>query len=98
MNFKRLLQTLVALICLPFYSVLAQESAANLTGTITDASNGEGLIGASIVLVGTYNGGSADVSGNYVINKIKPKFLMVYLLNRVRLKHLTLRFASKQNL
>jgi outer membrane receptor protein involved in Fe transport len=49
----------------------AQESAS-LFGTIKDANSQEALIGASISIVGTYKGASADVNANYVINNIKP--------------------------
>lgn len=49
------------------------EKPASLSGTITDAINGDQLIGANIVLVGTYKGASADINGNFVINGIKAK-------------------------
>lgn len=50
---------------------MAQEGLGSLSGTIKDP-NGQPLIGANIVLVGTYKGASADYDGNYVINQIKP--------------------------
>ncbi len=45
---------------------------ASLSGKIVDAKTGEPLIGATVSLVGTYKGGSADFSGDYVVNDIKP--------------------------
>lgn len=70
MSFKKYIAYL--LLCLPFL-LSGQDQLASLTGSITDAKTGEPLIGANIVLVGTYLGAAADFNGNYVINKIKPK-------------------------
>lgn len=70
MSFKKYIAYL--LLCLPFL-VSGQDQLASLTGSIKDAKTGEPLIGANIVLVGTYLGAAADFNGNYVINKIKPK-------------------------
>ena len=42
-----------------------------LKGTITDANTKETLIGATVVIVGTYNGSSTDIDGNYQISDIK---------------------------
>ncbi len=41
-----------------------------LRGKITDAETGEELIGASVMVTGTYNGASADLDGNYSITDI----------------------------
>lgn len=70
MNFSKTIIAAFALLAAGF-SLSAQESAS-LTGNITDKITGEPLIGASVVLVGTYKGNSADIDGNYVINEIKP--------------------------
>lgn len=48
--------------------VLAQGS---LTGTITDKATREGLIGATVLLIGTYKGASTDMNGKYTISGIK---------------------------
>lgn len=52
--------------------ILTAQQTASLSGQITDASTGDPLIGASVVLVGTYSGASADINGNYLISNIKP--------------------------
>jgi len=52
--------------------VLSLAQNAVLTGKIIDKSTGEELIGATVVIVGTYNGGASDFDGNYLIEKIKP--------------------------
>ena len=43
-----------------------------LKGTITDKATKEGLIGATVLLIGTYKGAATDVNGNYTITGIKP--------------------------
>lgn len=43
----------------------------SLTGTISDKSTKEGLIGATVLLIGTYKGAAADINGKYNIPNIK---------------------------
>lgn len=45
---------------------------ATITGVVTDASNGEPLPGANIILEGTNRGASADADGRYEITGIEP--------------------------
>ncbi len=53
--------------------ILAQEEKpATLTGKIIDAADNSGLIGASVLLVGTYKGASTNVDGEFVISGIRP--------------------------
>jgi len=73
MNFNRLLLFFAAFLFTAFSALSQDEELASLSGTITDASSGEPLIGANIVLIGTYKGSAADFNGNYVINDIKAK-------------------------
>ena len=40
-------------------------------GTVVDAANGEPIIGASILEMGTTNGTITDFDGNFVLN-VKP--------------------------
>ncbi|UTW64372.1 TonB-dependent receptor [bacterium SCSIO 12741] len=51
-------------------TLLAQ--TGTLKGVIRDADSKETLIGATVVLVGTYKGVSCDINGNYEIKDIKP--------------------------
>ncbi len=68
MNFRT---SIISLFCLLLgTAALAQQ--ASLSGTILDAGTGEPLIGANIIIVGTYKGTSADFDGNYLISGIKP--------------------------
>jgi len=59
---KSLLSILLITVCASVY-------AQNITvrGTVTDASNGEPVPGASVIVSGTTNGVVSDVSGNYSI-------------------------------
>ncbi|MBR6508508.1 MAG: carboxypeptidase-like regulatory domain-containing protein, partial [Paludibacteraceae bacterium] len=59
---KSLLTILLITVCASVY-------AQNITvrGTVTDASNGEPVPGASVIVSGTTNGVVSDVSGNYSI-------------------------------
>jgi len=50
-------------------SLLAQ---GTLSGTITDKATKEGLIGATVLLIGTYKGAATDFNGKYTIKDIKP--------------------------
>ena len=62
MNFKTILS-------LFFITVCATVNAQNITvrGTITDASNGDTVPGASVIVSGTTNGVVTDINGNYSI-------------------------------
>jgi TonB-dependent starch-binding outer membrane protein SusC len=64
---------LVALLTLSFCAtVVAQQTTGEIRGTVTDATRGEALIGANIVVVGTSYGAAANTEGVYSINKIPP--------------------------
>jgi outer membrane receptor protein involved in Fe transport len=43
-----------------------------LSGVITDKATKEGMIGATVLLIGTYKGAATDVNGKYTISGIKP--------------------------
>jgi outer membrane receptor protein involved in Fe transport len=49
-------------------AVIVAQAAGNLKGKITDAENGEELIGVNVVLKGTYKGAASDMSGDYKIS------------------------------
>lgn len=59
-HLSRWFVALVAILCCNF--VFAQRT---ITGTVTDAQNGEPLIGANILVVGTTTGAVTDVDGSY---------------------------------
>jgi outer membrane cobalamin receptor len=59
--------SLIALLLL--FSSIQIVSAQQLRGTITHAKTGETLIGATAIIQGTTKGASADLDGNFVIDK-----------------------------
>ena len=67
-SMQRSLLILILTVAFAFTS-LAQ---GTLTGVITDKGTNEGLIGATVLLIGTYKGASTDINGKYTIAGIKP--------------------------
>ncbi len=47
-------------------------TTGKITGRITDATNGEPIFGASVIIVGTTQGAATDVDGNFVILNVRP--------------------------
>jgi len=62
---NRIVKILMVLV-LPF-ALFAQNT---ITGTVTDAANGNGLPGANVVVDGTTMGAAADVDGYFVIENV----------------------------
>jgi hypothetical protein len=63
------------LFSLPIFNLFAQ---SQISGKVLDKSNGEALIGVSIMLENTTDGGITDIDGNYNIS-IKPgKYTIVF--------------------
>lgn len=48
-------------------STLSAQNAGKISGIITDIENGEPLIGANVMIVGTSLGASTDIDGNFFI-------------------------------
>ena len=70
----------VARVTMAFLAVLAlilapsagAQTTGKIAGTVTDASNGEGLPGVNVVILGTTTGGVTDAEGDYFILNINP--------------------------
>lgn len=58
------------LLCMLFSTsqLLAQDRT--ITGVVTDAENGESLIGVSVLVKGTTNGAVTDIDGKYTISRV----------------------------
>lgn len=54
-------------LCLLVGSVAAGAQTLTVTGTVTSASDGEPLIGASVTVKGAHEGATTDIDGNYSI-------------------------------
>ena len=61
----------ILLIVLIGFTASAQEVGGTLTGVITDSETGETLIGANVIIVGTYKAASSDFNGKYALDKVK---------------------------
>jgi Ca-activated chloride channel family protein len=69
------LQIMVAvtlLLLLAFTGSGQAGTVGQIKGTITDAANGEPLIGASVVIEGTTLGALTDLDGKYAIPRVEP--------------------------
>ena len=60
-------RALLLALCLLVGSVAASAQALTVTGTVTSASDGEPLIGASVTVKGAKDGVTTDIDGNYTI-------------------------------
>jgi len=72
MKISNIFSALIALLMLGATSLFAQQESGQVHGRITDASSGEALIGANIMLKGTSLGTASDVDGVYRITGIAP--------------------------
>ncbi|MCX6120921.1 MAG: TonB-dependent receptor [Ignavibacteriales bacterium] len=69
---KRQFFLLTLLGCMVFVSALYAGTTGKISGVVTDATIGEALIGANVVLKGTSLGTTTDIEGRYVILNIPP--------------------------
>ena len=53
-------------------NLLVAQTTGKITGTIKDAETNEVLIGANIIVDGTYSGAATDIDGTYYILNVKP--------------------------
>jgi outer membrane receptor protein involved in Fe transport len=60
------------LLFLLFYTSVDMAQSGKLSGRITDANNGEPLIGANIIIEGTTTGAASDLDGYYSVLNIRP--------------------------
>ncbi len=65
------LKTIVAILLATCAAVFAQ-TTGQISGKVTDAKNGEALIGANVILVELSTGAAADMDGNYNIRNVPP--------------------------
>lgn len=73
---KRLFYLIIFLGCALSLPVFAQNNL-RVTGTVTDASTGETLVGVSVTRKGTKNGISTDVNGRYVLSDVPVGTVLV---------------------
>ena len=64
----RLFHLALATLCLLTCAAVANAEPITVKGTVTSATDGEPLIGATVQVKGTTNGVATDIDGNYSIN------------------------------
>lgn len=62
----------LALLVISFASLLVAGTTGKLSGTVTDATNGEKLVGVNVVIEGTRIGGATNIDGYYAIINVPP--------------------------
>jgi hypothetical protein len=72
MDVKRYLFLLALLGCMAYASVVYAGTTGKISGVVTDAANGEVIIGANVVVKGTMMGASSGIDGGYTMNNIPP--------------------------
>ena len=72
---KRLLALFAFLVCA---GIMLYSQGVQITGTVTDAENGEALPGVSVVVRGTTIGTVTDFEGNYTISVPNAEALLVF--------------------
>lgn len=76
-QFKRgLFPILLLLACISASPGFAQPNVRRITGTVTDASTGEPLLGVSVSQKGTTNGTTTDENGFFVLNNVPEKAII----------------------
>jgi TonB-dependent receptor len=65
-----LVQLFIGLFLLGVFPIMANAQTGIIRGEVTDAVNGEALIGANVIIQGTDKGASTDIDGRYVIRGV----------------------------
>jgi outer membrane receptor for ferrienterochelin and colicin len=63
---------LLSLLTLAITAIGSFAQTGTIRGKITGGDTGEELIGANVMIIGTYTGGAADIDGNYNITNLEP--------------------------
>ena len=67
---KNLFKTSIFAIVILMAASLFAQNTGQISGKVTDANNGEALIGANALIEGTALGAAVDVDGNYLIRNV----------------------------
>ncbi|MFK7923776.1 MAG: carboxypeptidase-like regulatory domain-containing protein, partial [Bacteroidia bacterium] len=65
------MKQILSLFCLCVCSLSLWSQNGTLSGKVTDAETGDALAGATVIIIGTYQGTYTDAAGNYSIKGIK---------------------------
>ncbi len=72
---RGLLYIMVMMVFLP--TLVLAGTTGKIAGYVKDASTGEPLAGANIIIEGTFKGAAADMEGYYFINNVPPGYYTV---------------------
>jgi len=67
---KNRLKTTILIVVLLMAPIVFAQNAGQIAGKVTDAANGEALIGANVIIEGTQLGAAVDLDGNYLIRNV----------------------------
>ncbi len=67
---RRLFLILLMVASMPF--AIFAGTTGKISGKVTDAQSGEPIVGANVIVQGTYLGAATDVDGYYYINNVPP--------------------------
>ncbi|MEG8946102.1 TonB-dependent receptor [Rosettibacter firmus] len=68
----QLIITLIFILTINFPNYSQSKIKGSIGGKIVDASTGEPIIGANIIIVNTNFGAASDIDGNYLISNLEP--------------------------
>lgn len=69
---KKIIKISIPLVILTLLNSLYAGNAGKISGTVNDAETGEPLVGANIIIEGTFMGSASDMNGNYFILNVPP--------------------------
>ncbi len=85
----------IVIMVIMFMSQLLWGATGRIEGKVTDASSGEALFGANIILEGTSMGSATDMSGKYLIQNI-PAGYYILKASYIGYKTVTLKIQLKE--
>ncbi len=91
---KRVLFSLIALLLMA-QATQAQNTSSVVSGTVTDSSTGDPLIGVSIAVKGTTRGVNSDINGQYTIKVFPGENTLVFSYVGYETKEISIENRSK---
>ncbi|MEN8884524.1 MAG: SusC/RagA family TonB-linked outer membrane protein [Flavobacteriaceae bacterium] len=85
----------IFIVLLLFCATVSAQNEVTIKGTVTSQSDGEPILGANVIIVGTKNGTSTDFDGNY---KLKVKKGDVVQFSYLGFKTKTITFSNQNRI
>lgn len=77
-RFKGVLRTTMVVIMAFTFSIFTFAQKQNVSGTVTDATTGESMVGVSVYVKGTQSGTTTNVKGEYTLNTVSTGQILVF--------------------